>query len=262
MPFILKKYLSFWLMPLPLCLGLLVLGTLLIWSKKHIHTGKYIISFSLLVFLLLSNTTISTWLILPLEYKYSAIPALKSETLPYALKRCQFIVILGSSNSEDKDRSALNRLSGTGLSRLTEAVRLANLLPDAHLIATGPGYNNHQSHASVLAEGAVELQIQKNRILKIDTAKDTEEESIAIHKIVGDRPIALVTTAWHMPRAVFLFKSRGMDVLPCPTDFTIKNTSENNHFELNQINASWSRSTWAIHEYLGILWIEVRSHFI
>ena len=39
---------------------------------------------------------------------------------------------------------------------------------------------------------------------------------------VGDARVALVTSAAHLPRAVGLFRQKGIETVPCPTDFTVR----------------------------------------
>jgi len=53
-------------------------------------------------------------------------------------------------------------------------------------------------------------------------SKDTKDEAVLIQKIVGNEKLILVTSASHMPRSMALFKKRGMQPIPAPTDHTIK----------------------------------------
>jgi uncharacterized SAM-binding protein YcdF (DUF218 family) len=245
-------------MPLPFCTILLVIGCILIWTKKKNKLGRWILTTSLIIILILSSTRISSLLIEPLENKYPAIPPLKENLIPPELSTCKYIVILGSGNSENTERSALSRLSSSGLARTTEALRIANLLPNILVIVSGPALGNFPTHATVVKDAAIELAFDENRIIKVESAKDTEEESLAIKSIVGDNKIILVTSAWHMHRAVYLFNKAGIKLVACPTDFTVRSNDPKNRFELNQINASLNRSTWAIHEYLGLIWLKLK----
>jgi uncharacterized SAM-binding protein YcdF (DUF218 family) len=256
-----KKFISFWLMPIPLCLSLLVFGCILIWTKKYLKIGKVILSISITLLLLLSNTRISTWLIEPLENTFPSIPVISKDTIPPELKTCKYIVILGSGNSENSERSALSRLSSSGLARITEGTRLALALPNTQIIVSGPALGDFPTHASVVKDAATELALDPNKILKIESARDTEEESIAVKNIVGKYPIALVTSAWHMPRAAYLFRKAGVNFVPCPTDFTVRKYAPQSRFDFSQINASLSRSTWAIHERIGMIWLRLKAKF-
>ena len=49
--------------------------------------------------------------------------------------------------------------------------------------------------------------------------KNTDEEAEAISKLLGpDRSIALVTSAFHMPRAVKVFERRNFNIVPIAVD--------------------------------------------
>src|SRR3954471_11234641 len=61
-----KKFVSFWLMPLPLCLTLLVVGLLLLAFKRRLRLGRSCMVAGSVLLLLFSNKVVSTWLVAPL----------------------------------------------------------------------------------------------------------------------------------------------------------------------------------------------------
>ena len=253
-----KKALGFWLMPLPLCLTLIVAGLVLLCWTRRVRLGRALALAGVGVLTLLSNKFVSVWLVRPLEARYAAIPELRAGATPPALAACRYVVVLGSGNGNTPGLSATNELSTSALARIAEAVRILRVLPDAKLIVSGPAEGAHDSHATVLARAAESLGIDDHRVVFVEHARDTEDESLVVKKLVGDTPFALVTSAWHMPRAMALFRSAGLAPLPCPADFT-SHTDDDVHwtdyfFELSSLE----RSTWAVHERLGYLWIWLR----
>ena len=153
------------------------------------------------------------------ETRYPPIPELRAgDALPSDLAACRFVVVLGGGHGDTPGRSATNKLSSSALPRIVEGVRPACVLPNARMIVSGPPEGNNPSHAQVLASAAISLGIGADRIRLIETARDTEDESAAVRAIVGDAPIALVTSAWHMPRAAAIFRKAGVNILPCPAD--------------------------------------------
>jgi len=68
--------------------------------------------------------------------------------------------------------------------------------------------------------------------------------------------IALVTHAWHLRRAVPLFESQGFDVIPAGTRFARGNI--NSLFDLLPSANGLRDSSFALHEWLGILWYKLR----
>ena len=255
--FWLKKLLGYWLMPLPFCLTLLVAGLLLIHTKRWSRLGRALTIGGVAMLLFFSNKLFSQWLLHPLEARYAAIPELRAGALPPALAACRYVVVLGSGNGNTPGLSATNELSTSALGRITEAIRLLRVLPEARLVVSGPAEVGHPAHAVVLARAAESLGVDPARVSYIDQAKDTEEESLAVKKIVGDTPFALVTTAWHMPRSMALFRHAGLTPLPCPTDY-IARVGEFKLDDLLWDVDSLGRSTWAVHERIGYLWIWLR----
>ncbi len=259
MLFWLKKVCGFWLMPLPFSMLLLGLGILLLWRKKTERWGRHLILAAFLLLLVLSNKAVSRFLLTPLEYQYPAIPELPvNGPLPETLAKCEFIIVLGGGHGETSSLAAFNRLSESAQSRLAEGVRLARALPSATLITCGPTDGVSEIHARVLARAARSLGVEGSRIRTIEEVRDTSDEAVASAKIVGKARVALVTSACHMPRAYALFKKQGIDVLACPTDFKSKPSP---HFALG--NYSWDiesliRSSLAVRERLGLLWVTLR----
>ena len=260
--FWLKKLLGFWLMPLPFCLILLLVGLGLtrLRAGRHARLGRGLALAGLGLLLLFSNKYVSIWLVHPIEARYPAIPELQAgRPPPPALAACRFVVVLGGGNGNSAGLSATNQLSTSALARITEAVRLLRVLPDARLVVSGPAdAANHPSHATMLARAAESLGVAPDRIAYIDQARDTEDESHAVARIAGPAPFALVTSAWHMPRAMALFHHAGLAPLACPADFTA-HTGDNFQWpDLFWDLPSLERSTWAVRERLGYLWIWLR----
>ena len=259
--FELKKALSYLLMPLQLSLLLMLAGLALVWFSKRAQLGKSIATAGALLLLVLSHKQVGIALLQPLESQYPAVPELSAETsVPPSLAHCATIVILGGGHSSTSGLSATNRLSTSAASRLMEGVRLAHALPDAQLILTGPGLTSEdeETHGTVLAQAAQSLGVTPKRMLLLTSARDTEEEINALRERFGDTPIALVTSAWHMPRTMAYARKVGLNALPCPADFTAR---PNDKFRWN--DWTWDltgleRSTKGIYERLGTLWARLR----
>ncbi len=257
--FWLKKFISFWLMPLPFCLTLLVLGSVYAFIPRLHRIGRRLLLVATVLLLLCSNKYVSTTLVQPLESKYPAAPELEAGTpIPAALGGCRFVVVLGGGHGDVAGLSATNKLSTSALARIVEGVRLARVLPQAKLIVSGPAAPGFPSHAAVLAEAAVSLGIDRSRILLIEQARDTEDESHAVKALVGKQPVALVTSAWHMPRAAALFHKTGVTILPCPADYSARPNARLSLSDLTWDAESLTRTTYAVREDIGYLWVWLR----
>jgi uncharacterized SAM-binding protein YcdF (DUF218 family) len=255
----LKKFISFWLMPLPFCLTLIAAGGLLLLVGQRMRLARRLIAVGALLLLGFSNRTLSVWLVAPLESRYPAIPELHAgEPLPPALAACRYVVVLGGGHTNLAGLPATSKLSTSALGRLVEGVRLLRALPDAQLIVTGPGTAPEPTHAAVLAQAAESLGIAADRIHLVENVRDTEDESQAVRAIVGSAPVALVTSAWHLPRAAALFRRAGVAVLPCPADFLGRPNPQFHWADLTWDTDSLNRSTMAVRENIGYLWVWLR----
>jgi uncharacterized SAM-binding protein YcdF (DUF218 family) len=260
MLFWLKKAVSYWLMPLPFCLAVMLAGAILLRTaaprRRRIGWNLFVVGAALLLFF--SNPFVSQRLARSLESRYAPVPELVSGLVPPALARCRYVVVLGGGHADNPSLPAASQLSSYSLARITEGVRLLRALPEARLIVTGPGQEGRPTHASLLARTAVGLGIDPGRITRIEQARDTEEESQAVRTLVGDAPVALVSSAWHLPRAVVLFRQARVDVLPCPADFLVKNSIEWSWGGFLWDSASLECSRYVVHERLGLLWLWLR----
>ncbi|HEX3728227.1 MAG TPA: ElyC/SanA/YdcF family protein [Opitutaceae bacterium] len=259
MLFWLKKSVSFWLMPLPFCLTLLVLGILVLGSERRRRLGRRLAALGTILLLIFSNKIASNALLRPLETRFTPIPRLETAgSVPPTLAACRYVVVLGGGHSDMIGWAPNDKLSTSALERIVEAVRILRALPQAGLIVSGPGQPGQPSHASVLAQTAESLGIAAGRIQLIDSARDTEDESRAVKALVAGAPVALVTSAFHLPRAAALFRGAGVAIVPCPTDFQARFTPGFHLGESNWDVESLERSTLAVREYIGLAWVTLR----
>lgn len=258
-------------MPLSVVLLLQALGVILLARRRP---RAALVSLVTAAGLLLgaSSEGIADRLLLPLEAHYPpayayALPSPEAAPgrarapapLAPALASCRFILVLGGGNHGDRRQAAIGRLAPSSLGRLTEAVRLAHLLPSSRLLFCGPaGEGQTDSHAAVLATAAVELGLARDRITLLTEGRDTHDEVAAARAVAGDAPVALVTSAWHMPRAMGLARGVGLHAVACPADFALTpdGVRPNPWFKFSL--GGLDRSTKAVHEYLGLLWTRLR----
>jgi uncharacterized SAM-binding protein YcdF (DUF218 family) len=257
--FWLKKFFSPFLFPLQFALLAGVTGVVLAWSRRWPRTGRTLLTAAVLVLLVASNKWVSGRLIAPLESSYPAIGDFQlGQQLPPALAACQYVVVLGGGHDDSVIRPALSQLGTSARARLTEGVRLLRLLPAARLVVSGPGDFGGSPHARVLADAAVSLGVDRARIRLIDDAHDTEEEAARLREVLGNAPFALVTSAWHLPRAMALCTAQGLHAMPCPADFLYSTPAHWHRSDFTWDVPSLERTTAVVHEYLGRWWARLR----
>jgi uncharacterized SAM-binding protein YcdF (DUF218 family) len=266
--FLVKKVLGHLLMPLPLALVLLALGLLLVATRRRVR-GWLLVAAGTLVLLVAGNRGLSISLTASLEKLHPPAPALPAETWPEELRTAAFVVVLGGGHGDAPGLPAGQRLSPSMRGRLMEGLRLALALPDAWLVVSGPraafdadappaAAAAAPTHARVLADAAVELGFPRERIVEIDTARDTAEEVAALRRLVGEERIALVTSAWHLPRAQRLAEAEGLRAFPCPADYLGGRDGRPARLAwVTWDTESLTNSTRAWREYLGQTWARV-----
>lgn len=240
--FLLKKFISAFLMPFPIFLILMGVG-LYFWHRGHLMRAKKVMIFAVVWISLLAYPPFSALLLYPLENSYSKIDF--PQTAP------KYIHVLGSSHVSNRDIPLSSELSLVGLARVMEGVSIYRRHPEMIMIFSGYGHTDPVSDARKNAEMALSMGVNPEKIILLENAKDTYEEAVQAKKIVGNQPLVLVTSASHMPRSAALFKKAGITVIAAPTDFQIKKRDPLLQFPSAE---GLKRSEAAFHEYLGIIW--------
>jgi len=246
MEFILKKWIGGLLMPLPLALTLLLISLCLLFFSQRQTLAKYLTLASFIILACFSFLPVSYQLNKPLERQYR--PLLTADN------NFDYILVLGSSGIHDPNLPITSQLSGTALSRFSEALRLYYANPNAKMIVSGSGFGDTQSHAQLLTTLAKAYQIPEQRLIRLDNTQDTAQEAQQMSAIIKGKKAALVTSATHMSRAMALFKQYAQTPIPSPVTYLAKDTN----FDLpayTYIPSAYqlNKSEIAIHEYLGKL---------
>ncbi|MEA1955095.1 MAG: ElyC/SanA/YdcF family protein [Campylobacterota bacterium] len=243
MGFYLKKFIAFFIEPFGLILILSIIALFFLFTKKY-NLAKIFISLSILLTLLFSNSQFSNFIIKNLEIKY---PKYEYN------QRITYIHVLGAGNKKNSIQPISSHINSTGTKRVLEGIIIYKKTPNSKLIFTGySNIPNAPQTANVYAELAISLGVKKEDIIKGFKTKDTQEEAEFTKKIVENKKFLLVTSASHMPRAMLIFRSIGLNPIPAPTDFHLFTYKS----YLTPIK-SMSVSQIAIHEYIGILWSNI-----
>ncbi|MTC61639.1 envelope biogenesis factor ElyC [Providencia rustigianii] len=255
MLFLLKKYIGSLLMPLPLLLIIGIIGLILLWLTRWQKSGKTLVTASLLMIALLGLQPISDRLLAPVESQYDKRYELITDNPPSDVK---YIVVLGGGFTYNPDWSPSSNLLSNSLPRVTEGVRLYLQHPGSKLIFTGGKASSSKSSAEVAAMVAQSLGVPAQDTLPLTEPKDTQEEAFEVEKIIGKQPFLLVTSANHLPRALKMFTSRGMQPYPAPANQLVI-TSEINPWERYIPSAFYfSHSERAWYELLGSIWWHIK----
>jgi uncharacterized SAM-binding protein YcdF (DUF218 family) len=246
--FFVKKILSRFLFPVPLSLELLFLGLFFLWFTRRQRTGKVLVAFGTLLLIGLSSFIGSITLLHPLEYRYHA---LNLSDVPGA-SAVSFIAVLGGEGDDDPDVPVTSHVYPDLMVRLVEGVRLHRQIPRSKLILSGD-----RASAAGMTKVAEALGVSADDIGQLSQPRDTEGEARQIATVVGSQPFILVTSASHMPRAMQLFKRRGLAPIPAPTDYLTPHRPRE-FDDLVPDAYKLFKSQIAIYEYLGLAWETLR----
>jgi uncharacterized SAM-binding protein YcdF (DUF218 family) len=176
-----------------------------------------------LVIFLFQVTALPTRLLAGLESKVVASD-------PPPVDDCDAVVVLGGGWSP----SAGNPLvleANDSFDRLLYGVKLMrkpSRRPDKFLVIGGGGFDAnglpvHPADSEVGRQWVENLGlVPDGKILALPACKNTRDEARRVAELVRERGwgnVLLVTSAWHMPRAMETFRRAGVPVDPCPADF-------------------------------------------
>ena len=87
----------------------------------------------------------------------------------------------------------------------------------------------------------------------LDESLDTGDEALAVAALLESRPFVLVTSAYHMPRAVRLMERAGARPIPAPTDQQVVRDERLRWSHFIPRASGLQSSEAALHEYVGLL---------
>lgn len=186
-------------------------------------------------------------------------PALTEERLAVLQDRqIDYIVVLGSAHVSDSRLPVTGQIGGASLSRLAEGVRLLNFFSGAKLVISGGIAYDPVPNADLVKRVAESLGVRSERIITENRPRDTVQEAKYLAPLLGGKTFILVTSALHMPRAIDIFRSSGMQPIAAPTDFIIKqHVIEPPEGNLPNI-ANFELSRRFIYEWIGTLWSKIK----
>ncbi|MCI0419547.1 MAG: YdcF family protein, partial [Acidobacteria bacterium] len=161
--------------------------------------------------LLFLCTPLGEMLIGRLERQYS--PLLE----PEKFGAVPWIVVLSAYGVEHPATPITNNLSEETLYRLVEAVRLYKRVPKARLIVSGGVVRfGEKPIAELMAEFLLSMGIPAQDILTEGKSKDTYENLVNTQQLVGSDTFFLVTSAYHLRRAMAVAEHLNLKAIACP----------------------------------------------
>ena len=219
--------------------------------KKAKRPAVVFTCLSLFQLLLYSSIGFADAIVTPLEIAY---PAFSQPPSTQASGAIAIVVLGGGSRASSPDYGG-GGLEPEAIARAAYAIQLSRRL-DLPLLFSG-GKPGRDTTAESEAESArrfwIGLGIDPGRITVEGLSRDTAENALYTKKTVGKGPVILVTSAWHMPRAMLAFKRQGIVAIPAPTDYT-RDFGQRSFYDYLPSIKAMSICRLALHEYLGLAW--------
>ena len=247
--FILSKTLGFFALPSNLLIAIGLLGLVLL-CTRHTRLASWLIVTSLVLIALAGLSPLGNALILPLEQRFPPWDASRGPP--------DGIVVLGGAISPGvsaaRGRVALNEAA----ERMTAAAELARRYPKARIIFAG-GSNALIFDDGVEAFFGVQqleaLGVAHERITAEEQSRNTIEDAVFSRLLANPKPgerWLLLTSAYHMPRAMASFRAAGFPVEAYPVDWRTRGPSDLVR-PFGSLGDGLRRTDTAVHEWIGLL---------
>ncbi|MDM7948221.1 YdcF family protein [Hydrogenophaga sp.] len=148
--------------------------------------------------------------------------------------------------------------------RLTEAVALAREHPSLPIVFTGGCVDTGEgfvAEAELAHRFFTQMGLAPDRVQYESASRTTFENALLTAQLSGvdkTQPWLLLTSAWHMPRAMATFQTQGWNVTPWPVDFRGSEQTPWTAYSLTRGVQQWQ---FALHECLGLFayWVSGRA---
>lgn len=228
---------------------LLQLGGLLALCIGRRRTGVSLVAASVGWLYLASTCWLGDRLMTSLEQRY---PPVAVSALPEA----DVILLLGGGVHSKKSEDVLGNLNRWS-DRLLFAAGLYHAGKAPVILISGGGPEGRATEAAMTGEILRVMQVPESAMLLEQTSRNTYDNAVFSEPMLTERGwdrILLVTSAFHMRRAVALFEARGVTVIPAPTDHHISDMLEERYWLDRLPSLSGLIVThYAIHEFVGYL---------
>jgi uncharacterized SAM-binding protein YcdF (DUF218 family) len=246
------QFFSRFFFPPLLHLFILTIALILIFIESTAKLGKRILVFGIILFYLSSSYWFVNLLSAPLESPFSQ-PNLEHVSPPAGA----IVVLTGG-----KFYTRLRTIWGVELHQRFKDLPL--------IISGGPIFREEDNLAEseIAAEIAKTLGVPAEKIIVEKKSKNTYENAYYTSEILKEKNIKnffLVTSGFHMYRAMAVFKKQGFTPVPVPYE-NIYSRSEKKKISFidNYIPSSEAFHSlfYVLHEYAGLLWYKINGYIM
>jgi uncharacterized SAM-binding protein YcdF (DUF218 family) len=247
--FILSKVLGFFALPSNLLIAIGLVGIVLLLTPLR-RLASWLVVTSVVLLALFGLSPLGNVLMLPLEDRFPAWDATRGPP--------DGVVVLGGIIAEDVSAARGAVALNESAERVTVAAELARRYPNMRIIFSG-GTNalifEKEAEAGFAVRQLEDLGVARERITAEEQSRNTVENAVFSRLIANPQPgerWLLLTSAFHMPRAVAVFRAVGFPVEPYPVDW--RTTGPADLFRpYPSVSEGLRRTDVAVREWVGLL---------
>ncbi|QEG38676.1 YdcF family protein [Roseimaritima ulvae] len=165
-----------------------------------------------LVCTLAGNGLVADVMLGTLEQRYAEIDPLSGPPLDR-------VVLLGGATNEAPNGQVQINQNGD---RVVLAARMVHLGLASKVLCTGARIKGLSDQGTDEGQAArrilMELGVPTDAI-EVIGGRNTSEEMQSIKQLVGTQPVGIITSAWHLDRAMRLAEQEGLQAVPLPSNF-------------------------------------------
>jgi uncharacterized SAM-binding protein YcdF (DUF218 family) len=243
-----SKVVWYLLQPSSMLLMLFVAALLLLRLGRQ-KAGIRVLALTVALYGIGGLTPLANAVLLTLEHRYPR-PEIDK------LDRLDGMIVLGGVVDTLVARDGAETPLNEAAERLTEAAALALRFPAARIVLSGGDgalIYGSVDEASLAKRFLTRLGIEPGRILLETGSRNTWENAAFTKKLIEPKPgerWLLVTSAFHMPRAMGVFRAADFDVEPWPVDFRTRGPEDLLRFPPRP-SMAWWRIDLGVKEWVG-----------
>lgn len=208
--FVVSKILIYFLSP---TLWILLFFIIAMGTKKQ-HLKKYSFRISMVLLILFSNPFLLN--------QFAKWWDVKENNLP-ANSKYSCAIVLGGFGSEDAGRNGYFNVTAD---RFIQALKLKTEDKVSHLLISGGNariFPTDFKESDWVHSQLTDFKISDSSILSENQSRNSMENALYSKKLLSaanlQPPYVLVTSAFHMRRAIVIYKKMGVDVVPFPCNY-------------------------------------------
>ena len=241
----------FWFVANPISLiGLLLLLTVVLLVLRWRRTALAAAATAMLIFVLSAWTSLGALLLVPLEERFP-----RPDPMPGIVAG---IILLGGGFEGRINLVRGGYETGVAGDRAVETAILARRFPDARVLISGgtgtlilEGEGDADSAPRLLEA----LGVEPRRMILENRSRNTHENAVFSRELADPRPgetWLLVTSAFHMPRSMGLFRKAGFEVVAWPSDYRTAGNETPGFMQASEFDSLRNMNT-ALREWLGLV---------